>query len=59
VSDALALVEVDHPGQYTRAYVFHQCEQCGQINLVKDDVLECAVCASALPAGWNFERGVG
>ncbi|MFF0391811.1 DUF4419 domain-containing protein [Kitasatospora sp. NPDC004615] len=42
------------PDGFTHACAFRRCRACGQINLVKDDDLTCAVCDTALPAEWNL-----
>ncbi len=35
--------------------VFRRCE-CGQTNIVKDEVYECGVCQRPLPQHWNYDR---
>jgi hypothetical protein len=52
---ALAQAGIRGPDRYTTEFVFRRCEHCGQINLVKEEIFECAVCECALPSGWNFE----
>jgi hypothetical protein len=43
------------PSGYTTVLVFRRCEGCGQINVVRDGVFECAICGSGLPADWNLD----
>jgi len=56
VAEALAQAGIQGPACYTTEFIFRLCEQCGQINLVKEQLFECAVCNSILPAAWNFKR---
>ena len=44
---------ITHPGELSRAFEFRRCESCGNLNLVKDDGLYCAVCDKSLPCEWN------
>ena len=53
---ALERIPLQHPGCFTAAYIFRRCPGCGQLNIVKDDLFECAVCGMALPAEWNCDR---
>jgi hypothetical protein len=48
VASALDLAGIEHPGSFTHAFVFRICSACGQRNLIKDDVYECAVCNAEL-----------
>lgn len=54
VAAALAAAGVEAPEGYTTELLFRRCPGCGQINVVKDRVLECAVCGSDLPSAWNL-----
>ena len=54
VARALSNADLDGPNFFTDAFVFRKCEKCGQRNIVKDDVFECAVCLAPLPDNWNF-----
>jgi hypothetical protein len=54
VSAVLETIGVDLPPTWTRTFLFRRC-LCGQINLIKDDVFECAVCGQALSLAWNFD----
>jgi hypothetical protein len=54
VCAALDAAAIGHPRGFTGEFVFRRCPGCGQTNLVKEDVFECAVCAAELPRGWNF-----
>jgi hypothetical protein len=59
VAEALNKAGIAGPAAYTTAFIFRRCEHCGQINLVKDAVFDCAVCGSALPAHWNVDVPAG
>jgi len=54
VECALNLAGIAHAGDYDQKCEFRLCE-CGQINIVKDRVFECGVCAASLPSEWNFD----
>ena len=54
VAAALGTAGIAAPEGYTAELLFRRCPRCGQINVVKDHVFECAVCGSALPATWNL-----
>jgi len=42
-----------HPEGFTALFVFRSCEQCGTINVVKDEDYTCAVCGWPLRRGWR------
>lgn len=54
VAEALARASIAGPTGYTTEFIFRLCEQCRQINLVKEQIFECAACGSDLPMVWNF-----
>ena len=54
--DALARAGIEHPGGFTREFVFRRCPACRERNLVKDGWFECSLCSAELPAEWNFEE---
>lgn len=54
VAAALDRLEVPHPGRFTAEITFRRCPACGERNLIKDAVFECALCGSDLPRQWNF-----
>lgn len=54
VRDALCRLGVECPDGFETAFEFRLCESCGQRNLIKESVFECAVCCTPLPADWNF-----
>jgi hypothetical protein len=54
VEQALRRLNVVTPDEFSLAVVFRRCEECGQINIVKDAYFECDVCSSQLPRKWNF-----
>ena len=56
VEAALNHIGVPHPGTFTREIVFRRCPRCNQINVVKDDWFECAICAQRLPCEWNLHE---
>jgi hypothetical protein len=54
VARAIEKANLPSPGYFTQEFVFRRCEKCGQRNIVKDGVFECAVCMAQLPEDWNF-----
>jgi hypothetical protein len=52
---ALDRANIARPAAFEHAIVFRRCPDCGERNIVKDDVFECALCGGELPATWNFE----
>ncbi len=53
VAAALFRIPLPYPGRFTFPCIFRRCPMCSQLNLVKDDVFECAVCGADLPMQWN------
>ncbi|MGI4787763.1 MAG: hypothetical protein ACRYFS_02820 [Janthinobacterium lividum] len=45
---------IEHPNNFTRAFIFRLCDNCGQINVVKEYDFTCAVCGNELNQKWNF-----
>ena len=56
VEAALNQIGVPHPGAFTREIVFRRCPSCNQINVVKDEWFECAICAQQLPCEGNLHE---
>jgi hypothetical protein len=56
VTQVLSSLGIPHPEHFTPAFEFRRCGQCGTINLIKDDVFECAVCNSTLSPDWNCQN---
>lgn len=54
VARVLDRLEITRPDALTVSFEFRRCEQCGAINLIKDEVFECAVCDAPLSSVWNF-----
>lgn len=54
VARALDAIGLAHPGEFTARFEFRRCDNCGAINLVKDDWLVCALCDAELARAWNF-----
>jgi hypothetical protein len=50
VARVLDEVGLEHPGRFTLALTFRCCLACGQLNVIKDGWLSCAVCGAELPA---------
>ena len=48
VAVALDKARIGHPNGFTVKCVFRKCS-CGQINIIKDNYFQCAVCGSQLP----------
>jgi hypothetical protein len=57
VQAALERAGFNAPHSFSQEFNFRRCVNCGAINLVKDGVFECAVCAAPLPAEWNCLPG--
>jgi hypothetical protein len=58
VKGALSRAGIPAPDGFSLAFVFRRCQHCGFINLVKDEVFECGVCSTPLPAKWNLDPEV-
>jgi hypothetical protein len=56
VETTLATVGLNHPSDFTTAYLFRRCDACGTTNIIKDDWYECAVCQSTLSRDWNYDN---
>lgn len=54
VAATLDALSLDHPAAFTTTFIFRRCEQCGTINIVKEDIFECGVCGTALSCDWNL-----
>ena len=54
VVKALDLIEIPHPSSFTINFIFRGCCACSQVNIVKDNLFICSVCAAKLPQTWNF-----
>jgi hypothetical protein len=54
VDRALRACGLSPPPAFTHAFEFRRCTECGQINLLKESMPECASCEAELPAEWNF-----
>lgn len=55
VAKSLDRIPIPHPGKFTVEFIFRRCPACGQINLVKNQLLFCNVCGIDLPTIWNFD----
>lgn len=55
VTQALDLISLSHPGKFTTDFVFRRCLNCGQLNIIKDNLFLCAVCDTPLPTDWNCD----
>ena len=54
VAAALDQAGIEHPDNFTRAFLFRLCGICGQTNIVKEGDFTCAVCGTELKKAWNF-----
>lgn len=54
LTQTLQCIGVEHPRSFTRLMEFRRCESCGEIQIVKDDVLECLFCSHPLPERYNL-----
>lgn len=48
VREALERAGFTTPPTFTHAYLFAICSSCGQRNVIKDEIFECAVCGTEL-----------
>lgn len=48
IQAALKRAGFDTPEGFTHTYVFRQCSSCGQRNVIKEELYECAVCGTTL-----------
>ena len=55
VRAALDRIKLNHPGRFTSAFQFRRCVKCDTLNLIKDELFECAVCEAELPAEYNCQ----
>ena len=54
LKDALNKTGMDHPDEFGREFIFRKCDNCGLVNLVKDDWFVCVSCNSDLSKLWNL-----
>jgi hypothetical protein len=54
VATALARAGIAAPEGFSQGFVFRRCPDCGSINIIKEGIFECAVCAAPLPEEWNL-----
>ena len=54
VSRTLATLGIEHPPGFTTLFIFRRCQECGTINIVKEELFECAVCETILSREWNL-----
>ncbi len=55
VSTALSRAGIAAPAGFSQEILFRRCPGCGAINIVKDGVFECGLCATPLPENWNLD----
>jgi hypothetical protein len=55
VVTALSAAGLEPPEEFALACVFRRCPACDSLNVVKDGVFECGVCAADLPAAYNCQ----
>jgi len=58
LSQVLGRLGMKYPSSFTAAFIFRRCDHCKTINIIKDDVYECAVCDAPLSQVWNCADGV-
>jgi RNA polymerase subunit RPABC4/transcription elongation factor Spt4 len=56
VENTLDLIPIAHPAHFTTEFTFRRCDNCSQINIVKDNLFICSVCNAILSDEWNFKR---
>jgi hypothetical protein len=54
VNSAIRKMGIIYPSGFCRDFIFRKCENCGAINIVKEEWYVCAECDSDLPKNWNF-----
>ena len=54
VFSCLAHLGVSGPSAFDPAFEFRRCEQCWQIQIVKDDYFSCHHCSAPLNLQWNL-----
>lgn len=54
VAIALMKTGLSFPSEFTTAYLFRRCDNCGTTNIIKDMWFECGVCQAPLSQQWNF-----
>lgn len=54
VNEVLAKTDMQYPEYFGKAFHFRRCTKCKQINIIKDNIYECAVCGTQLDTKWNF-----
>lgn len=55
VAKAIERIPLPHPGKFTSEFVFRRCPNCGELNVVQDNLFFCAVCDTDLPEVWNCD----
>ncbi len=45
---------IEYPDYYSLALIFRICPRCHQINIIKENLYECAVCDAALERAMSF-----
>jgi hypothetical protein len=55
VANALKNAGMNVPNGFNPSFKFRRCPKCSTINVIKENILECAICESDLPEAWNFE----
>jgi hypothetical protein len=56
VQAALRAANIQSPSSFEPAFHFRYCEVCDSINIIKEDVFECVICMTPVPADWNIDR---
>ena len=54
VQPILTSIFADVPENFTVAFIFRCCPQCDTINIIKEDIWECAFCNGELPMVRNL-----
>lgn len=56
VIKALSEARIEAPSAFSREFIFRRCLRCQSINIIKEEVFECAVCSATLPTEWNLAK---
>lgn len=55
VAAALSAAGLVAPDGFSLSCIFRRCPSCQNISLVKEDVFDCLLCGSQLPASYNVQ----
>lgn len=59
VESVLSGLDIGFPDYWTTVFHFRQCEQCGQVSILKEYDPFCPFCEIELPSKWNITPTLG